>query len=367
VRVVVLGGYGYFGSVIAKALAAMPGISTVVAGRDAARASCMARTLGIQSAALDADSASLPDCISALRADWVVSTAGPFQGADYRVARAAAAAGACYVDIADGRDFVCGIPVLDGEARSRRVLLVSGASSVPALSSAVIDHLADEFASLQSIDIGIASSSRLPGPATVSAVLGYCGRAFPVWRDGAWRSARGWQRLRRHHFHGANFHRWIADCDVPDLTLLPPRYPGVLDVTFGAGAGSALGQAALFAASCWGRMAPLPGALRDILYRMGRLAEPFGPRRSAMFVRLAGTKEGGVGHEVSWELVAEDHHGRHIPCMGAVALIRKAQAGRLPVTSGAMACVGLLSLDEYLAELQDFPIRLHVRRGCEVA
>lgn len=37
--------------------------------------------------------------------------------------------------------------------------------------------------------------------------------------------------------------------------------------------------------------------------------------------------------------------------MAAVCVARKLIAGRLPVR-GAMPCVGLVSLDEYLAELQ---------------
>jgi hypothetical protein len=49
------------------------------------------------------------------------------------------------VDLADGRDFVCGIDVLDPQAKAAGVLLLSGASSVPALSSAVVDALASAW------------------------------------------------------------------------------------------------------------------------------------------------------------------------------------------------------------------------------
>jgi saccharopine dehydrogenase-like NADP-dependent oxidoreductase len=42
-----------------------------------------------------------------------VDAAGPFQGAEPRVARAAIAAGLHYVDLADARDFVAGFRALD--------------------------------------------------------------------------------------------------------------------------------------------------------------------------------------------------------------------------------------------------------------
>jgi hypothetical protein len=51
-----------------------------------------------------------------------------------------------------------------------------------------------------------------------------------------------------------------------------------------------------------------------------------------------------------WELVAEGNDGMNIPCMAAVALARKLAGG--PVATGATPCVGLISLEEYLAELR---------------
>ncbi len=361
-RVLVLGGYGNFGGIISGVLARMDGVEVVVAGRDGAAAARFAAPLGVEPAALDAGDARLAARLSRLRCEWVVHTAGPFQGATHRVARAALAAGASYVDIADARGFVNGIVALDAEARTRGVLLLAGASSVPALSSAVVDRFAPELATLRAIDIGIASSARLPGLATVEGVLSYCGRPFDTWSGGAWRRVHGWQGLRRHQFGVPRFARWLSDCEVPDLELLPPRHPGVERVSFGAGAGGAGAQAALYAAAVLGRLGfPVGRALSGPLWRLGRMLEPLGSRRSAMFVRLSGADAGGSPREILWELVAEDHEGRRIPCLGAVAVIRKALAGRLQ-TAGARPCVGVLDLDEYLAELRGLPLSIRVYR-----
>jgi hypothetical protein len=122
----------------------------------------------------------LEDRLKALEVDALIHTSGPFQGQDYRVARACAQAGVHYVDLADGRDFVCGIDVLDPQAKAAGVLLLSGASSVPALSSAVVDALASGMARVSDIDIGISPGNRTDrGLSTVAAILSYCGKPLP--------------------------------------------------------------------------------------------------------------------------------------------------------------------------------------------
>jgi hypothetical protein len=349
VKTVVLGGYGNFGRLIARALSSEPSIEPLIAGRDEAKARAMAAQLGAGFARLDADDPQLGNRLADLGAKLVISTAGPFQGQDYRVARAAIAAGAHYVDIADGREFVCGIDGLDDEARAAGVLVTSGASSVPALSSAVVDRYAREFSALETIDIGICTSSRIPGIATVKAVLGYSGKPIPGLRH-------GWQGLRRHRFRQAPFARWICDCDVPDLQLLPIRHPGLLSLRFGAGLQPTFVH--------WGLWA-LAGAVRaglgwsrargaESVAACSRRVEALGSSRCAMFVRLSGRDANRHARAITWELVAENHEGANIPCMGAVSLARKLASGGLE--TGARPCVGLIDHDEYLAELRPYRV-----------
>ena len=225
-RVLVLGGYGNFGTIIARKLAGETGIAVVVAGRNASRAAAFARDLGTQSAHLDADAPDLAAKVSKLRIDTLISTAGPFQGKDYSVPRAAIAARAHYIDLADARHFVCGIAALDGEAKARGVLVASGASSVPALAAAVVDSFLPEFSVLEDLKHGICSSEKTPGVATVAAVLGYCGRPFEVLEGGQWKSVYGWQELERRTLAHVG-PRWFANCDVPDLEVFARRYPSL--------------------------------------------------------------------------------------------------------------------------------------------
>src|SRR5687768_12569691 len=141
--ILVLGGYGFFGKRICEALSQNKDVRLLIGGRNAAQAQATASKLGLgveQGLAIDACAPNLAETFSALKVDTVIHTAGPFQGQDYTVARAAIAAAANYMDLADGRDFVAGIEQLDALARERGVFVTSGASSLPALSSAVVDR-----------------------------------------------------------------------------------------------------------------------------------------------------------------------------------------------------------------------------------
>ena len=146
-------------------LAASSDFEVIVAGRDEARAAETARSLGASHARLDATDPALAGHLARLGARLVINTVGPFQRRDQGVARAAIAAGSHYVDLADSRDFVRAVTALDASARARDVLVVSGASSVPALAAAVVDRYLPDFGALLAIDHGISSSSRVPGAA----------------------------------------------------------------------------------------------------------------------------------------------------------------------------------------------------------
>lgn len=138
-RILVVGGYGNFGARISRRIAAWRDVELIVAGRDGARAAAFAaETTGPairRCIALDLDAADLAHALAAQAPNLVIHTAGPFQHQDYRVAQAALACGAHYVDLADGREFVAGFAAaIDAAALTADRLAVTGASSVPGLS-----------------------------------------------------------------------------------------------------------------------------------------------------------------------------------------------------------------------------------------
>jgi hypothetical protein len=359
--VLVLGGYGFFGRRIATALSADAGIRLLIGGRDLALARQTAVALGLPEAhavVVDAQSARLDGELRALGVEVLVHTAGPFQGQDYRVASAAVAAGSHYIDLADGRQFVAGIGTLDSLARQRGLSVVSGASSVPALSSAVVDRYADRFVRMDCIEIGISSGARVPGLATVKGIFSYAGKPFPCWRDGRWATAHGWLGLKRYRFPAPLGGRWLGTCDVPDLELLPQRHPGVRTVTFHAGFASGMGHLVVWALACGVRAGVLPSLapFAGLLHRLSRWMEPLVSDQGGMFVRIRGLDVDQRPLQVCWHLLARQNHGPHIPCGAAIALARKlARGDKLP--AGAMPCVGLLRVEEFLEPLRGLDIR----------
>ena len=121
-KILILGGYGVFGAKLARRLAAQSEAEILIAGRSLAKAEALCRTFGGTPILLDRDGDIFGE-IARLRPIIVVDAAGPFQayGDDpYRVAKAAIAAGAHYLDLADDAAFVAGITALDEDAKTRR-------------------------------------------------------------------------------------------------------------------------------------------------------------------------------------------------------------------------------------------------------
>ena len=95
---------------------------------------------GVQGIALDWAAPGFTDVLRQLGVELLIHTAGPFQQQDYAVAKADAAA-AHYIDLADGRRFVSDFPAaMDAACLTAGRTGISGASTVPALSSAVVDQ-----------------------------------------------------------------------------------------------------------------------------------------------------------------------------------------------------------------------------------
>ena len=161
----VQGGAGH--RILRRALASTASLRVLIGGRDPGRATAAAQALGLQpeqAVALDAHDSNLGASLRRLPVDVLIHTAGPFQGQEYSVARAAIEAGCHYVDLADGRQFVTGIGALNSQALAAGVTGVTGASSVPALSSAVVDRYLSRFRRLDAIRMGISSESSCARP-----------------------------------------------------------------------------------------------------------------------------------------------------------------------------------------------------------
>ena len=351
---IVLGGYGNFGSRICRALANSPGIELVIAGRDLKKARALADQCGASAAVIDVAAPDLSDILRRLGAGLVIHTAGPFQEQGYSVPLAVAQAGAHYIDLADGRRFVCDFPAALNEVFSKRNrVAISGASTVPALSSAVIDHLSHGWRSVTHIDFCIAPAQTAPrGIATMAAVLSYCGAPIQVWQDGRWVTRYGWGAPATVQYARLK-PRLASLCDIPDLELFPDRYPGVQSVLFRAALELGVSQRGL-ALLGWLRQRGIiskPERLAGFLNRAADGLDVFGSALGGMVVRVRGIDGAGAPVARAWHIAADDDHGPEIPCMAAILLARAIAGGAL-AEAGAYTSAGMLTLDDFAPEFK---------------
>lgn len=357
-KVLVIGGYGNFGSIVCRHLAVMPGIELVISGRDPRKLSAKVDALQAQPGNTcegwcgDAMGAGFKPALASLGIQLVIHTGGPFQGQSYAVAEACIDAGVNYCDLSDCRTFVNAIGVLDARAKSAGVAVLSGCSSVPTLSSAIIDQHRSRFSRIDLIEHGISSSAKMPGVSTITGVLAYAGKPIKQLKNGQVHEVFGWQdlTLRKMPQMGT---RVLANVDVPDMDIFASRY-GAQTLRFKAGAGLKLGNVATFLLA----QALRTGLVRDHaswaerLHRWGSGFERFGDGKSAMYIDVVGL---GLDHKplsLTVQLTALNDKGPEIPSCAAVALAAKMLQGYVPAP-GARPCVGEISVDEYMAAIND--------------
>ena len=363
-RILIIGGYGNFGSFISKILVREENLHLIIAGRNLEKANALISRLEgpakLDSAQLDIHQ-NLSDVLANLRPDIVIHTSGPYQGQSYFVAEQCIKHGCNYIDLADARDFVSGISALNEKAKQRSVLVCSGASSVPCLSSAIIDKYINEFEELQSVEYAITTAQKTNrGLATTASVLSYAGKPIQTLIDGQMQNVYGWLGLKWRRFWGLNL-RSLGNCDVPDLELFPERYPNIKTIRFRAGLELKLLHLCLWAMSGLVKLRVLPSLqpLAPLLLKVSFLFDIFGKDDSGFYIDLSGVGKDGKEKTINFDLVARKGDGLHIPIIPAILMAKKL-ANEDINTTGAQACVGLISLDEYLGALSEFDIEWQV-------
>ena len=361
--ILVLGGYGGFGARLSRRLAAL-GHEILVAGRNLDRATAFC--LGLDRcrpiiADRDHDIAAI---LAEHSPALVIDAAGPFQDSGYHVPSACIAARIPYLDLADGRDFVAGIGELDAAARATGVAVIAGTSSVPALSGAVVRHLANGMDEVTAVEMAISASNRATaGPSVAKAIMSYVGRPIRLWRGQRMTVGHGWQDMRTECFalaDGTVLRRLTGLADVPDLQLLPGRLPGRPAVSFRAGTELGFQNRGLWLASWlvrWRWLASLRG-LAGALLSIQRITGRLGTDRSAMVVRLFGLAD-GRRIERRWTLIASDGDGPEIPTLAAALLADRIVSGK--TDPGARDAGAALELSDFDASFAALAIRHETR------
>lgn len=353
--VLILGGYGNFGKRLATLLAEDNAFDIIIAGRDEKQVESLVTTLSkrfpeasLKSLQLDLEAPDFAQKLSQSEANILVHTAGPFQSQHYSVANTCIDLNIHYIDLADAKEFVAEIKILDEKAKSREVVVISGASTVPGLSSVVIAHFANAFGILREIDFGISPGNQITrGEATLKAILGNLGKPFQRLEGGVWKTVYGWQNIHKHYYGDNLGLRWHANCEIPDLILLPENYPSLKTVVFYVGLEVAFLHKMMWLMSWLSRA----GLVKDwskyshLILKTSHLFDKFGTLNSGMYIHLSGSNLRYQPLDINWVLVAEKGDGPNIPIIPAFILIKKITQGL--IEPGAAACLNLFTLDEF--------------------
>lgn len=355
-KLFILGGYGNFGRYIAKVLGKNPNIQLIIGGRHLEKAQALIETLDLvhPAQAIQCDiSQNLAKTFAAIQPDIVIHTAGPFQGQDYRVAEACIKQGCHYIDLADSRNFVYGITKLDSAAKEKKRFICSGASSLPALTSAVIEHYFEQFSVLEKVDYAIATAQLTnQGLATTAGVLSYAGKPFYSLIDGKQQLIYGWQDLQLKQFWQLN-KRFLGNCDVPDLALFPERYPHLKTIRFQASLELKTLHLILFGMSWLVRFHLFPSLDKGAgaLLRLSHYFNAFGHDNTGFYMELSGLDHQQQVKQLRFDIYAKQGDGLYIPCIPAILLAERLSDEEENL-SGATACIGQISLNDYLDALQ---------------
>jgi hypothetical protein len=222
----------------------------------------------------------------------------------------------------------------------------------------VLEHFRQDFSELAELTFGISPGQKAErGLATTKAILGYVGRPLkPAF--GASKPVYGWLDLYRQPYPELG-RRWMANCDVPDLDLLPQIY-GIRKIRFSAGLELSFMHLGLWGLSWLVRIGvPLPlDKLAAPLLFLSNLFNPFGSANGGMHMVMEGRGHDGEKLRKAWFIIAKGGDGPQIPTVPAIVLATHLATGA-KMKPGAYPCVGLVSLEDYMNELTAFDVKTY--------
>ena len=366
-KILILGGYGTFGGRLAQLLAEEERLTLFLGGRSIQKAKkfCEGLPTGAQKAPVFFDrNTNVQAQIREINPNLVVDAMGPFQayGDDpYRVVKACIANGVDYMDLADGSDFVKGIRQFDQEARAKQIYVLSGVSSFPVLTAAVVRKLSHDMTCVTTIKGGIAPSPYAGvGLNVIRAIASYAGKPLSLIRHGKQATGYALTETMRYTICPPGYlplnNTLFSLVDVPDLKVLPELWRQLDSVWLGAGPVPEVLHRMLIGLSWLVRIKILPSLLPFAsLFHFVINILRWGEHRGGMFVSVEGTSESGERIERSWHLLAEGGDGPLIPSMAVQALILHCLDGKKP-SAGARPATQELEVSDYDAIFKNHTI-----------
>lgn len=365
--VLIIGGYGVFGGLLAKRLLAEGRYDIAIAGRSHAKASQFCEVNGGTPVTLNrTDKASIIAAIKSVNASVIIDAAGPFDDV-MSVVEAAIESQINYIDLADNADFVSGITRFHQPGRDAGIVMISGASSVPCISSAAVEALSADMQRINTIDAAIIPGNRAPrGLAVIKSILDQAGKPFAITRNGTSENVTCWGDLHKASLHIDGIepinNRWTSFIRVPDTDIFPTRFQAKT-VTFRAGLELRLLHGGLWLMAWLPRLG-LIHSLRPISKLVQTVAQWFehiGSDRGGMFVEVEGVDRNGAPCRKRWTLIAEEGDGPNIPATPAYLYLHALTEGS--IEPGAHVAMGHLTLDRIEHALAVFQIKCAMSDG----
>jgi saccharopine dehydrogenase-like NADP-dependent oxidoreductase len=375
VSVLIIGGSGVFGQHLCRRLARLQLFQIQIGGRNLNKA--MPLISELREIDPDCNPRFVPLDRNALAAEelkWigvtaVVDATGPFQKSSYSLAEAAIGSGTHYIDLADARAFVGGIPVLDERAKSAGIAILSGASSTPALSSAMLRDLTAGWLSIDRLWVSIVPGSwsevkffptapPMPGPSVIEAILSWTGEPVRVFDDARWQTQYGWTGLRKVRLGHLGWRR-SSLAETPDLDVLVDDFHPRVAARFHAGLELAImhnGLRVLAALRRW-RLLPRLTFMTGVLHTLAQIFTPYGTDTGGMTVEVEGLDKSGTAVRAEAQLTATNGHGPIVPALPAVAILKQIAEGTLAFR-GASHAGRHLQTKDVMELVPDLSIRL---------
>jgi saccharopine dehydrogenase-like NADP-dependent oxidoreductase len=327
-RVLIVGGTGYFGRLLAE---------------DIRRYANCELVLGDRCTADLRNPASLVAALSGVSV--AICAAGPFQTLPTTLAELCLSRGIHYLDFADDRDFVRKVRSLvpsEGDLPA----VCSGWSTVSALSGVLARIGMTGLGEIKAIYIHMAPGNRNPRSAgTIASLLNSVGRPFIIYRDNVWHTVRGWSEPRGFLFPKPIGYRRGYLIDVPDHEFFPDLFQA-RTVEFRTAAELWVLNKALSTLAWLKKMA----VVDDWIPWTKTLTS------AAVMLGFAGHDWGAVGVEV------EGPHARR-----RVSVIAKSGGPRIAVMPASVMTVSLLSGSEHrgLVSPADWLTRDQLDKECQ--
>lgn len=358
-NVLVIGGTGGFGQSICRQLDA-EGHRVVALGRSR---SSGARLVG-QNPRIQfviADRGAIDAAFMRTRGiEAVVDASGSFQSRGVGLARCAIFAGVHYIDISDDEGFIARIEALAAEARAAGIVIVSGASSTPGLSGAVVARCVEGMERVDAVDISItASNQAVFGEAVLEAMLDRAGAPF-VRGFGRERQMIRLRRITLKVRGAPGLTRSVLRCESADERQISRVCGDHVLTRFWAGGEADWQNRAMQIVAWLVRSRMLSTGVRMLrMARLGRgLSSPRGGGRSGMKVRVIGSAHGRRMVR-TWTLIAEDGQGPLLPALGVPAVV--AAISDRGLKPGVVRAADVMDVDAVIGRMPVGAVRHEMR------